>query len=150
VIEDLPENRVVADNIARLRRSREWTQADLAESLTKLGLRWTRSVVARIEREGRPLLLSEAIRVAHALDVDVTALLDSDDEEIQNLADWTCSAGRDKSPEVRKSLEVLYQLTETERALTEALASAINSASLRLSDVRESLTRKDSLTSVGS
>ena len=61
------------------REARGWSQADLADRMTRLGYGMHQTTVAKIEREavtpgkGRPLSLGEAAGLAHLLSIPLSA-----------------------------------------------------------------------------
>ncbi len=69
----------------RLREARGWSQNELARRLVQAGLKtYTATVVGRTEKGGRTMRLDEALEVAHALGVDITALVQKDSTQATN------------------------------------------------------------------
>jgi transcriptional regulator with XRE-family HTH domain len=77
---------VLGENVRRLRRDREWSQADLAARLTELGYPMTQAMIAKIEsvrtdratndvRAARSVSVDELVALAYALDTSPTNLL---------------------------------------------------------------------------
>lgn len=78
----LPEERKFAEEVARLRKERGWTQAQMAEVLVEYGVSYmTQSTVSRVEKLQRPARLGEgqawakafnrpALRMMHPTPVD--------------------------------------------------------------------------------
>ena len=88
---------VVAQNVRRRREALGLSQEQLAAQLRLIGLRWTRVTVAQFEgrsgRTKRNVTLGEALALAKALDVDVSALVKTDAEHVMNVdAPWPGAA----------------------------------------------------------
>jgi transcriptional regulator with XRE-family HTH domain len=66
---------VVAEEILRLRRRREWTQQAFAERLSELGMPMDRSVIAKIETKKRQVSIDELFAIAAALEVSPMSLV---------------------------------------------------------------------------
>lgn len=66
---------VFAQNVARYRGARGWTQRELAEALSSRGMPVDSTAVSRIENGTRDVRLSEALLIADALVVDLDRLL---------------------------------------------------------------------------
>ncbi|MBB5618440.1 helix-turn-helix domain-containing protein [Microcella frigidaquae] len=66
---------VFAQNVARYRAARGWTQRELAEALSSRGMPVDSTAVSRIENGTRDVRLSEALLIADALSVDLDRLL---------------------------------------------------------------------------
>jgi len=71
----LAQLNVFAQNVARYRGARGWTQRELAEALSSRGMPVDSTAVSRIENGTRDVRLSEALLIADALAVDVDRLL---------------------------------------------------------------------------
>ena len=87
---------VVAENVARLRKERGWTQKQLAWELEIYGLPWTRATIAQVETGRRVVGFAEAIAVAAALDVGLEDLVATAAEHVQiHEGTWTAEWLRD-------------------------------------------------------
>lgn len=72
---DTEEGRL-AVRIRQFRVEREWSQAELAVRMTRLGHRWHQTTVAKSERAERELKYSEVRALAEALAIPLEMLLD--------------------------------------------------------------------------
>lgn len=81
-------SQVLAKKVLELRSRRGSTQDELAQRMTRLGIRWTRSTVAKIEHGDRQVTIDELICLARALNAQPAALL-TDDAEQQSLTPTT-------------------------------------------------------------
>lgn len=61
---------------------RGWTQDDLAREMRRLGFRWTRSVVAALERGGKRVTAADLIGLAIAFDVPLAGLVPAGREAV--------------------------------------------------------------------
>lgn len=68
-IETGPAGRAVATNVRAVRRSRGWSQLQLAEEMTRIGRPLQASTVAKIEAEDRRVDVDDLIALAAALNV---------------------------------------------------------------------------------
>jgi transcriptional regulator with XRE-family HTH domain len=72
----LPEERKFAEEVARLRKSAGWTQAQMAELLVEQGVTYmTQSTVSRVEKFQRPARVGEAEAWAHVMGRDIFRLM---------------------------------------------------------------------------
>jgi transcriptional regulator with XRE-family HTH domain len=67
----------VAGNVRAYRGMRGMDQADLAERMKSLGIKWHRATVSEVEHGHRQVTITEVVGLALALDVTVEQLLDS-------------------------------------------------------------------------
>lgn len=74
-LRSVPLDRVLADNLDRLRAARAWSQEDLARRMRALGQAWTRETLARIKRGSRQVSPGEALALAHVFDADLGELV---------------------------------------------------------------------------
>lgn len=65
---------VLADQLAAIRERRRWSQLELAERLTDLGVPMDRSTIAKLENASRRVTLDEALGLAAALGVSPASL----------------------------------------------------------------------------
>jgi transcriptional regulator with XRE-family HTH domain len=70
-----PLDRVLVDNLDRLRAAGAWSQEDLARRMRELGQAWTRETLARIKRGSRQISLGESLALAHVFGVDLGELV---------------------------------------------------------------------------
>jgi len=68
-------NAAIAENVARIRKDRPWSQREFAEHLAAAGLKIHASAVAKIETGERRVSIEELLQIAVALDVTPMALL---------------------------------------------------------------------------
>lgn len=67
---------VIAQQVYRLRKSREWTAQQLADEMTKAGVKWDRQVVAKLENNRRQAVtVAELLALGQVFGVPPTALL---------------------------------------------------------------------------
>lgn len=66
---------IVPQRIREARAAHSWTQSDLADQLSRVGITIDRAVIARIEKRQRKIRLDEFIAFAAALDVSPVFLL---------------------------------------------------------------------------
>ncbi len=60
---------MVAEKVRKLRREREWSQAQLAEAVTRLGHPMHQTAIAKIEAKQRKVSVDDLLVLALALDV---------------------------------------------------------------------------------
>jgi transcriptional regulator with XRE-family HTH domain len=73
-MDDRDFDQQVGRNVARLRKAKELSQADLADAMTEWGLPWHQQTEQKVERGLRPLRLHEAVGLAGVLRVETRAL----------------------------------------------------------------------------
>ena len=72
-------NQQVGRNVAAIRRSKGITQAELAQTMSRLKpLSWYQQTVAKVETGSRSLKFLDAVDLARVLDVSTDDLLDQD------------------------------------------------------------------------
>lgn len=73
---------VLAKKVLELRNRRGWTQDELAKRMTKLGVAWGRTTIAKVEHGDRQVTVDELICLARALNTQPAALLTDDVEQL--------------------------------------------------------------------
>lgn len=107
------------------RKARDWSQAELAERMTKAGYPLHQTAVARIESGKRPTTIQEVYALAAVLGVpSITALLSSGGEDMQLLAQITRKHAQVTALETDLAAARLAaeRVKELERDLAEARA----------------------------
>ncbi|MFD8556650.1 multiprotein-bridging factor 1 family protein [Streptosporangium canum] len=66
---------VVGQRVRELRQARGWSQEELAERLTSLGLQFHQTQIGKLEAGGRPIRLNEASALAAAFDIPLPNLI---------------------------------------------------------------------------
>lgn len=77
---ELTFDEAVGRNIQELRKARGMSQAALARALEERGLPFRQQTIVKVEKGQRPLRLIEAEEISMALEVDIRALVDIEDE----------------------------------------------------------------------
>lgn len=72
--EESDVDRLIGGNVQQFRNAKKMSQAQLADAMTALGLQVAQQTILKIEKGTRPLRYSEAVAVAEALDVPLSAL----------------------------------------------------------------------------
>lgn len=72
---------VVAYNVRALRGEADWSQAALAEAMTRVGFDWKRITVAEVESARRKVQLDEMLAIAALYGVPLVELLLPDDQQ---------------------------------------------------------------------
>ena len=73
-------NKQFGEVVREIRESKEWSQRQFADALEQAGLKLDPSAITRIERGTREVKLREAVTMASVLGVDVSRLLQWNDE----------------------------------------------------------------------
>lgn len=96
---------VVADQLGYIRQRKGWTQEQLAEAVSAIGVKMDRTVVAKIETRKRNVTIDDLFALAAALEVSPVALLlpfDADAEialapglvkDAEAVRRWACFEG---------------------------------------------------------
>ena len=74
--------KVVGSNVARLRKARGWSQEDLAHHARRIGLRWDRSAVARLETGRVSITFEDVLLLVNVLQVKLADLLHADASQV--------------------------------------------------------------------
>jgi transcriptional regulator with XRE-family HTH domain len=74
-------NKRVGANLQLIRKAAGWSQADLADQLSRRGLPFHQPTILKIEKGTRPLRFEEAFEIANALGVNVASLCQPADSE---------------------------------------------------------------------
>lgn len=109
-------NAVVGRAVGRLRKTRGWSQADLAQRLAEtLGRTWDPSAVARMESGKRTTSVNELTALAAIFDTPIAEIV-SDEEPIHQLA-RTVREARGAAIEYRAAVERYSGLMGRARAI---------------------------------
>lgn len=116
--ETSPEERFgAAVNHFRLRRG--WSQRDLADKLTRLGMPVDASAVSRIEKGTRSVRLTEAMTLADALDVELDSLVFGSRTPAQEFKGLRREADRSMRSLLENAIEFLETFQEAKWYLEE-------------------------------
>jgi transcriptional regulator with XRE-family HTH domain len=74
-------NQRVGANLQLIRKAAGWSQADLADQLSRRGLPFHQPTILKIEKGTRPLRFEEAFEIANALGINVASLCQPADNE---------------------------------------------------------------------
>jgi transcriptional regulator with XRE-family HTH domain len=91
-------NQVIAENARRLREQAGWTQAALAEAMSKAGFRWTRVTVAEVEGAVRRIALEELLVLAALFAEPMVTLFLPQDADVIRLANADHDGGGEPEP----------------------------------------------------
>jgi transcriptional regulator with XRE-family HTH domain len=86
-----PVVKVIAERMRKYRRGRDWSGQKLADEVTRLGVRWDRSIVANLENGRRGTVsVQELVALSRALDVSplLLALPLGDAPTVELLPGW--------------------------------------------------------------
>lgn len=84
--------RAFGEKVKGWRRDRNWSQEDLAREMTALGFEMHQTTVAKIERGGRPLRVSEAVALAQVFGVPALAVFYGPGPDLEP---WSIAAMRE-------------------------------------------------------
>lgn len=142
--EESEYDRLVGQNVQRLRKARGMTQADLAKRLGQHGLSMRQQTVVKVEQGARPLRFREADLIARVLGVNIATLnqpLESTNSTAQVIA------LSDEIHGLRDALiEDLEALRDAQRELRTTLANPFyDDLPMQVKERAESAARLDAL-----
>lgn len=122
--------RVVAANLAELRRDREWTLDDLAARMDAVGYPMARSTINKIENnirdgrqvERRKVTIDDVLALARAFDVPPERLLLGEGDELIRLIDRWAAATNEANSKSFRALNAEVDLQAAQAALAAAEA----------------------------
>jgi transcriptional regulator with XRE-family HTH domain len=120
--EPIDFNKRVAENVQRLRKAADKSQAQLAHELALRGLPFQQQIIANVEKGIRPLKFDEAVAIGEILGVPVAVLYQVVAENPELVA-ATAQLGRaaaDRSMRRRQIAELEEQIREDEQQIAEA------------------------------
>ena len=140
-----PEARFI-ETVIRTRAHKGWTQAELAEALTRNGLpKANRPLVAKIESGDRALRLDEAVALSAALGLDLSSVSSPPLEvQIEAVGRDLFHAINDYDPSFARARYLFDSLTSDD--LDEALASKVTQANELMIEMGEHVSRLHYLT----